>query len=176
MTLIEHIEVGSGGSTEIEFASIPATYTDLKIVFSGRASTSANFAQFGLRFNDSTTNYSERSLIGNDGSASSSSATTNNQLQFNWVVAATSTSNTFANAEIYIPNYASSNAKSVSFDGVTENNATTGYVTSIVAKLWNDTTAISSIQIFPLVDSFVQYSSATLYGTTAGSDGTTTVS
>ena len=38
MTVIEHIEVGSGGAAEIEFDAIPADYTDLMILLSSRQS------------------------------------------------------------------------------------------------------------------------------------------
>jgi len=76
---------------------------------------------------------------------------------------------------IYIPNYTSSNAKSASIDGVSENNATASYQT-IDAFLWNDTSAITSITLTLSGGNFAQYSSASLYGVTAGNDGITTVS
>ena len=55
-----------------------------------------------------------------------------------------------------------------------ENNVTEGYQ-QIAAGLYNSTSAVSSIEIAS-GGSFVEYSSATLYGITAGSDGTTAVS
>jgi hypothetical protein len=45
------------------------------------------------------------------------------ELSFMYVTTS-GTSNTFSSTEIYIPNYTSSNNKSVSVDSVTENNAT----------------------------------------------------
>lgn len=175
MTLIQTVTVGSGGASEILFSLIPATFTDLVVVFSGRSTTASTFAQYGLQLNGTTTGYSERVLLGTDGSTASAS-TSQAQFQFNYIVGASSTSNTFNNDQWYFPNYLSAAAKSVSYDGVTENNASTGYVTSIAAKLWNNTNAINSVRLFSLVNLFAQHSSASLYGILAGSSGGVIVS
>jgi hypothetical protein len=37
--LISSVTVGSGGAANIEFTSIPATYTDLVVLFSGQELT-----------------------------------------------------------------------------------------------------------------------------------------
>ena len=75
------------------------------------------------------------------------------------------TSNTFSNMEVYIPNYAGSNNKSASSDGVGETNATTIYA-SLQANLWNDIPAITSIRFNAITGggSFMQYSTFYLYG------------
>jgi hypothetical protein len=41
--LIETVTVGSGGAANIEFTSIPQTYTDLKLVISGKNDKCCNF-------------------------------------------------------------------------------------------------------------------------------------
>ena len=172
MQVIEHIEVGSGGAAEMEFASIPATYTDLLIVMSHRYSGAGTVSFDRMYFNNST-NGTSRYLEG-DGSGTSSG--TNSGGVATSSSAASSTANTFANTSIYIPNYTSSNAKSASIDNVTENNATT-----VETMIWayidtTVTTAITSIRLLNTSGNWAQYSSATLFGITAGSDGTTTVS
>lgn len=169
MNLIEHIEVGSGGAASLTFSSIPATYTDLKIVLSARTTYASTADFLNIYPNGSTSNLTQRRLSGSGDSATSGTATRN------YINGDSATASTFGNLEFYIPNYASSNAKSISTDGVTENNAANAYQI-VEATLWNDTTAISSIELNPVNGNFVQYSSATLYGITAGSDGTTTVS
>ena len=164
MTVIEHIEVGSGGAASITFSSIPTdgTYTDLYLVLSGRT-TETNIIDFlDVYPNGSTSNLSSQRLSGSGSSASSAANSRN------YINASTSTSNTFANLELYIPNYASSNAKSISLNSVSENNAASAYQ-NIQGTLWDDTTAISSLELNPVYGNFVQYSSATLYGITAGS-------
>lgn len=55
----------TSSSAPISFTSIPNTYTDLRLVFSGLSGTT-NSAQFGLRFNsDSGSNYSAGFFYGN---------------------------------------------------------------------------------------------------------------
>jgi hypothetical protein len=75
----------------------------------------------------------------------------------------TDTANTFGNTDIYIPNYAGSANKSVSVDTVEENNGTTARAL-LGAILWSNTAAITALGLTPVSGSFVQYSTATLYG------------
>ena len=172
MTVIEHIEVGSGGAASITFSSIPQTYTDLLIVTSLRTQQGGLAFEVFLSFNGSTTGFSARQLYG-DGSTAASSTPAR---QAGILPGTATTSSTYNSGQLYIPNYASSNAKSYSLDSVTENNGTTAYQ-NILAGLWSGTAAISSLTLTNTgANNFVQYSSATLYGITAGSDGTTTVS
>ena len=169
MTVIEHIEVGSGGQASITFSSIPDAYTDLYIVCSIR-STASNFSVY-IRPNGSVSNLSARYLQGTGSVASSFTGTSIQAL----ATSSSNTANTFGNSSFYIPNYRASVAKSISSDAVSENNATEAYQ-RIVAGFWNDTTPITSIQLLPDTGDFAEHSTATLYGITAGSDGTTTVS
>lgn len=63
----------------VTFSSIPATYTDLVLVFNGTAA-SAQFME--LRFNgDTATNYSQTRLTGNGTSASSDRTSTQDVMQ-----------------------------------------------------------------------------------------------
>jgi hypothetical protein len=172
MILIEHIEVDPARST-ISFSSIPTdgTYTDLYLVLSLRNSTNTNY--FTLKFNSSTSNFSQRELQG-EGSGTPTSASRTDSIIRLSVATGNFTGNTFGSTKITIPNFASSNNKSFSVDAFTENNATLSYQ-AIIAGLWSNSSAISSIDLVSPAN-FDQYSSATLYGITAGSDGTTTVS
>ena len=156
-TLISSVTVGAGGASSIDFTSIPATYTDLLVKVSAR-DTNAN-GEFYLRFNSSTTNYSDRWLYG---SGSSAASTTNTKIDL-FLASSGYTANTFGNTEIYIPNYNSSNYKSVSSDSVQENNATGSY-TLLEAGLWSSTSAITSVNLIPAGGTFAQYSTAYLYG------------
>lgn len=160
---IASVTVGAGGAANIEFTSIPQTYTDLVINFSGRSVKSASFEDVKIQFNSSTTNYSDRYLLGNGSTASSGSGASTGI--YNLIVpAANATTSTFSNNFVYIPNYAGSNNKSVSIDVVTENNATLSYL-NLVAGLWSNTAAITSIKIVPdTANNFAQYSTAVLYG------------
>jgi hypothetical protein len=155
--------VGSGGAATIDFGSIPQTYRDLKIVVSARWDQSGS-ATFGLRFNSSTTNYSRRWLSGNGASASSGNDTSGPlPVADNTMPGTNYTASVFGSVDIYIPNYTSANYKSVSSDGVAENNGTTAFQT-LTAGLWSDTAAITSVALTNFSGAFAQYTTATLYG------------
>jgi hypothetical protein len=159
--LLEKISVGAAGASSVTFSGIPQTgYTDLVVKVSARDGASSVIDGVVVRFNNDTTsgNYTARRLIG---SGSAASSDTNNVGAF--AVGNTATANTFSNCEIYIPNYTSSTAKSVSIDNVAETNATTQYM-GLSAFLYSGTAAITSIQISGESSSFLQYSTFYLYG------------
>lgn len=158
---IATVTVGSGGAASIEFTNIPQTYTDLVIQVSARNTSSG--AALRLRFNGSTTGYSDRYLEGDGASVSSGTSPFPGYAFVGAVTPSSATASTFASNYIYVPNYTSSNNKSISSDGVTENNATTAY-TDLSASLWSNSAAITSIELTPNANTFAQYSTATLYG------------
>ena len=157
---IATVEVGSAGASSIDFTSIPQGYTDLKLVISARTTTTGTAANLAFSFNGSTASRTGIYLGGNGSSASSGSST-----EFLiWTLPYNdATSNVFGNTEMYIPNYAGSTNKSISTDGVSENNATDGRV-AFTASLWSNTAAINRVTLTPQAGSLMQYSTATLYG------------
>ena len=176
MQVIEHYEVPSGGVSSIVLDEIPDTFTDLYLVFSLRSfpTNTRGYDDMGMRLNGSTTNYSDRFLRTREGAVSSGAGSGTSLAAFSMN---RYEDNTFATGSVYIPNYTSSNPKSISNDGYSTGNTTTSVTGGILAGLWNDSTAINSITLLSLNgNSILQYSSATLYGILAGSDGTTTVS
>jgi len=158
-SLIASSTAGAGGSASFDFTSIPSTYTDLVVKLSAR-NTGAN-TWINLKFNNSDTNWTMRYFQGS-GSAVSSGNDPANTYSVQSTMS-TDTANTFGNAELYIPNYTSSNNKSLSIDHVTENNATTAY-SSLTSLLWSNTSVINRITLTPNSGSFAQYSTAYLYG------------
>jgi hypothetical protein len=177
MTLIETKTLGASAAA-IEFTSIPQDGTDLVMLVSLRGVASGDSDRFGVRFNgDTATNYSNRYLIGDGSAASSSNRTSQTSLSIEGGIQFSSTtSNTFGNAIVYIPNYTVSVAKSISADAVTENNATSSSQ-AIVAGLWNNTAAISSILVnYFNVSDLAAGSTVSLYKITKGSDGIVTTS
>ena len=159
---IATVTVGAGGASSIDFNSIPQTYTDLVIKLSSRVGSGNTYSNAVLSFNGTSTTYRNIRLTGNGSSASSSTITGAAYLYVGEVNGDTSTSNTFGNLEIYIPNYTGSSFKSASSDGVTENNATQAF-TALHANLWSDTAAITSMS-FQSGGNYLQYTTATLYG------------
>jgi len=148
--LLEKITVGAAGASSVTFSGIPQTgYTDLVV----KATTRGTYAGIRVQFNgDTAANYTWRALKGDGSSAQSESNTTFGSPYNTFVYFRTSdregtdTANTFGNGEFYIPNYTSSNQKSVSLDGVSENNATANNM-SLTAGLWSGTAAITSITL-----------------------------
>jgi hypothetical protein len=161
-TKIATVSVGSGGAANIEFTSIPSTYTDLVLKISGR--NTANSSIVDLTFNGSTSGYSYRGVYGiGSGTPASNNGSSVASIALLALEVSTYTASTFSNQEIYIPNYAGSQNKSVSADEVTENNATLS-VASLYAGLWANSAAITSIKLDPDSGNFAEYSTATLYG------------
>jgi hypothetical protein len=163
---IATVTVGSGGAANIEFTSIPATFTDLVILLSSRSSRSdaSTFDPVYMTFNGNGSNYSARNLYGNGAAAYSDTQGSTDQFYYAaYAPTDTATASTFGNVQIYIPNYAGSNNKSVNSDSVTENNGT-NHIANMAASLWSNTSAITSIKLDPGGGDFKQYSTATLYG------------
>lgn len=163
-TIINSVTVGAGGVATVTFSSIPSTYTDLKLVYSARLTNTNIISVDYILLNGSSSGISNKFLYGYGSSAGSS-------IQANGVGVINesgSTANVFSNNEIYIPNYASSNGKSISSNNSNENNGSGGgnYMFSVYST---NTSAITSITIQPEIASInpntiLQYSTFYLYG------------
>jgi len=158
MVALQTVTVGAGGSASISFTSIPQTYTDLKLVISPRNTAANNYGT--ITFNGSSSSFSRRILYG---TGSSTASTAPNNAESLTINDSGTTASTFANYEMYIPNYASSNYKSFSIDSVTENNGTVAYQI-MHAGVWSNTAAITSLTITAAGGNLAEYSTATLYG------------
>lgn len=160
--------VGAGGAANIEFTSIPGTYTDLLVKYSLRETgySGVTYDWLKFRFNGSSSAVYSSLHIGGSGSSTFTNLYTSQDgmRQVGVVTSPTAAANTFANGEIYIPNYTSSNNKTVLGDAVSEDNATQA-IAVLGAGQWANTSAITSISLFPENGTtWVQYSTATLYG------------
>lgn len=155
ITAISSVTVGSGGAANITFSSIPQTYTDLLVKFSTKEASTGSWEIF-VDFNNTSANRISRRLRGT-GSAVGSTNGSN-------IMAATVVAiEPFGSAEMYIPNYAGSNHKSVSIDSVSEYAATESYQI-FTAGLWSDTSAITSIKLYLASGNIAEHSTAYLYG------------
>lgn len=149
--------LSSAGS--ITFTSIPATYTDLRIVLVSKSvdlGVNVNF-----RFNgDSGTNYSYTYIRGDGSSASSYRQTDRSQGYFS----DNSDNSNFNLGTLDIFSYAGSTYKTVLATYADDRNGS-GYVFSTV-NLWRSTSAITSILLQPgnISTNFAIGTTATLYG------------
>lgn len=156
----------SSSAASVTFSAIPNTYTDLVLRMTARTDVSpAKPDYFAIVFNGITTNYSRTQLVNSVSNTISSANVTNAGKIVSTGIGSNNTANTFGSAEIYIPNYAMTNAKPISAFGVAENNGTTGAENGIFANLWNNSNTISSFVISSLyVANFESGSSFFLYG------------
>jgi hypothetical protein len=165
---IASVTVGSGGAASIDITSIPSTYTDLCLKLSLRGSASFAYNYAYMTFNNDTAGspyaikivYGDGTTTGTTGYSTGSTPYISGNLS-NY---STGTANTFSNSETYIANYAGSANKSVSIDAVAENNATSPNGVFMTAALWANSSALNRITVSPVSGTFVQYSTATLYG------------
>jgi len=178
MTLIETKTVSTAVAT-VEFVSIPQDGTDLVILISCRANAGGGgLADIQVKLNGATTGYSDRFLSGTLGAVESGTRTNAHITLVGMANGSGSTSNTFGNSTMYIPNYSGATNKSVSSDGTGENNSTDSRQT-IEASLFSNTAAITSVS-FALdsggLQNFAVGSVISLYKITKGSDGIVTTS
>jgi hypothetical protein len=169
-TLIASNTVGSGGASSITFSSIPQTFTDLLLKTSLRGDTTnsdigiTGYQTHYTRINNNLSNlHKSLYLTGNGSSASSGSAGLETVWRATGSTNSSDTSNTFANSELYIPNYTGSSYKSASADMTGENNGTTSGM-QLSAFIFQSTAAVTQIDVLASSGNFVQYSTFYLYG------------
>jgi hypothetical protein len=157
----------SSSAASVTFSAIPSTYTDLILKASTRANAGSGNITWVVSINGSPagSDYSMTELIGEGSSAFSL-----RQSNFYWLQGYAlendtgTTSNTFNNVEMYLPNYTLSANKPLSIYGVKENNSSTVNVIDVVAGLWRNSAAVTSIRITNSNSSIASGSSFYLYG------------
>ena len=168
-TLIETIELGSN-SASITFSGISDEYDDLLLVTYIRTDYSGVDDSVAVKPNNSSANFTATFLNGANTSTSSGTRTNFDSQLGN---GATATANTFSSGELYISNYTASQPKSMSAYSVNETDNAGAAAMRIYDILWNDTTAITSLVIEPINGTILSAgSTVSLYGITAGGDGT----
>ena len=162
MIPISTVTVGSGGASTINFTNIPQNYTDLQLKISVRDNRTEAGSWLYFKFNGSSSGYGNKMLLGQGSGGTALSVSVTNQIGLS--NSATSTGNSFSNCDVYIPNYAGSSNKSFSSESTFENNGSrSDYY--LISGLWSNTSPITSITLeADPGQSFVQYSTATLYG------------
>ena len=173
MILLETIALTQSAAS-VTFDNLPTSgYTDLKIVVSGRSDSTSGYAEtVNMKFNNSSTSdYSWRGLYSVTATPGSNNSSSVAQIRVGNVPSANLTANTFSNNEIYIPNYTSSNFKSVSVDATSEVNGSANFTYALIlqAALRSNTAAITSINLSLDAGgtSFVAGSTFSLYGIAA---------
>jgi hypothetical protein len=148
----------------ITFSAIPATYTDLVILFSARTNEAAAAdSGFFIYPNDNSGTMSYRRLRA-IGSSVSSDFNTSDSYWRNAVNGAGGTADTFASGEVYIPNYAGSTVKIAGWTIVREQNSAASNQIIAGAGLNTATNVITTLEMISSGNSFVAGSRFDLYG------------
>jgi len=145
----------TGSSTVISFTSIPQTYTDLVVVFTGFATT----GNFYIRVNsDSSAVYSQTDIRGNGTVAGSSRETAQSNVYIGDYIS--DPISTISNAVMHFNNY----ANTTTFKTFLLRGNNSAKFTGLTAGLWRSTAAITGISVHSSGANFDSTSVATLYG------------
>lgn len=163
---IQMVSVGAAGAANIEFTSIPSTYTHLQIRVTARTTSSgvSNDA-IALQFNGETSSvYTLHTLFGNGSSVTAFASTPETQISLDKAAGPVVGSNIFASIVCDILDYKStSKFKTTRSLGGFDNNGSG--IVHFTSGLWRSTNAVSSIKLYPQQGGiFAQYTSIALYG------------
>lgn len=155
----------SSASPSITFSSIPGTYTDLKIVFSGRGTAADSLELPTMRFNgDTGSNYSRTVMYGDGTTAYSARSSNKTSIELEYVSGGNAASGTFGLIIVDLLSYASTSVYKTSLVRTNEASATV----RAQVNLWRVADAITSISIAPsFAANWAVGTSATLYGIAA---------
>ena len=162
----------SATASSISLVGIPSGYKHLQLRIFGRgASSSADRVSITVKVNSDTgTNYANHALIGDGSSASAAAAVSqgvgaNNYMAgISAIVGSTGAANTFGASIVDILDY-SSTTKYKTFRSLAgqDQNSTSGRI-ALVSGLWQNTAAITSLDLNLESGSWAQYSQIALYG------------
>jgi hypothetical protein len=161
------VSVGSAGASTVSFSSIPSTYKHLQVRALIRGTASASAISANMQFNSDTgSNYSYHELYGSGAGGGQASAGANQTRFFlhGNAPAATALASSFGVAVMDILDYTNtSKYKTARCLNGMDVNGSGGYIL-VDSGSWQNTNAISSIQITPNSGNFAQYSQFALYG------------
>jgi hypothetical protein len=169
---IATVTVGSGGTSNVEFTSIPSTFTHLQIRVLSMSNyvATAELDSIELRFNaDSGSNYAFHKLEGTGATVTASAATSQNRIQMWPQTNTTYAVDAFSAGIIDILDYKNtSKYKTVrALGGVDTNNSGTEVGRILFSSgLWQNSNAITSIKLQSggFSRGFLEYSHFALYG------------
>jgi hypothetical protein len=151
-------------TTTVTFSSIPATYTDLRIVTAARSDAGDRVSSYYFDLNGLTTSiYSRTNLTGNGSSASSARASNQGLGQIGTITGSVSTSNIFPVNTMDILDYSNSTTFKTVLTRTNLEQPTAGFEVGAIVNLVRTTNAITSVKFY-CVGNFVAGSTFRLYG------------
>ena len=159
---IATVTVGSGGSSTIDFTSIPSTYAHLQIRCITRNTSTSD--TFRLRFNsDSGNNYTRHFLYGDGSSALAAAGTSTSSGALGIISTSNDTASIFSGFVIDILDYTNTN-KYTTFRSIGGFDGNGSGKIGLFSSVWMNTNAVTSISIFSDSNNQAQYSHFALYG------------
>lgn len=170
-TTYEPIQTTTLGSAAASytFSSIPSTYTDLVIIFSGQQDSTYSGRNLNIRFNgDSGTNYSSVQILA-DGSGVYSGADANQTGCYGPLINSTGTTSGPSVAVLNIQNYANTSTYKamVNYGGSAStyvSGTNVGVWVGNNVSTWRSTAAITSVTVLSSNGNLTSGSTLTLYG------------
>ena len=154
----------SSTTATVTFSSIPSTYTDLRLIISGRtdADYGGGISDGLIRVNsDSGTNYSRTMLKGN-GTTASSSRDSNLTYLYELVAGSSAAAGSFSITTMDFQNY----SNTTTYKTVLTRGNLPWYWTTATVHLWRSTSAINRLDL-TCYNNWVSGSTFTLYGIAA---------
>jgi hypothetical protein len=155
-------------AASVVFSSIDQNFRHLRLVVQARGDTAATNVGLLLRFNGDTGANYDRQFFQASGSSSASSesiAGTSIEIAAGLLPANTAPASSFGQVIVDIAYYAGANHKTVTVQGATKVNTTTGnFVNSYTAGWWRSTAAITSVTLLTASGNLVAGTVTTLYG------------
>jgi len=162
MTLLETIEVGSGGATALEFTDIPQEGLHLCILLSARSSMAQDDNGLGVEINGSSANSNAARLLGYNTTVTGNVGGVANGIS--QIAADNSNAGLFSSTVMVFSSYASNRQKRYSSESAipTSTIATYRPLTYIYNGVWNQTAAITALK-FTSGDGFMEHTTASIY-------------
>lgn len=163
---IGQVIVGAGGSADISFASIPATFNALRLSITGRIASATAWTALYLMVNDDNVaanywNAQDAYDSGISHTAASRAATTAGGF-FSWVAGVSGNNNALCTTSVLLPNYSAALLfrAYLSQYGGNANAVRTGVATGV----WKGTAAVNALKVIAPSSTWVEGTIATLYG------------
>lgn len=152
----------TGSTSQIDFSSIPQTYTDLNLLASVRSSTNP---EIYISINNSVgSGYRTQNFNGSGPSSVSWSQYQTAKAYIGEPAYNTQTADTFGSFSVYLPKYTSSSKKTLQTESGQATQATSPLYWYINGSLFNSTNAISSLQVYISAGNISAGSTFYLYG------------
>lgn len=160
---ISTVTVGAGGTSSVNFTSIPSTFQNLQLRFVAKTTTSGTSSGGEIvRMTMNSTSFADSAYFYATGTTLSTGNNANTDFLANLVRASDTSIFTAGIVDIFDYSDTNKNTTIRTIGGFNRNG--TGSEMSLNINVWNSTTAISSLTITPSSGNFSEHSRFALYG------------